>query len=115
MFELPFINEIIISQQQQQKKKKKEERIIERIVVVVSFIYKTRQQTDAQILYDLYFVFDDFKFAGGFGDIISTTTTTTTTTTHFLYCEKKDDEETNVWEEFDDFRRRCEMEEFLLQ
>jgi hypothetical protein len=82
--------------------------------VVVSFIYKTRQQTDAQIVYDLYFVFDDFKFAGGFGDIISTTTTTTT---HFLYCEKNDDddEETNVWEEFDDFRRRREMEEFLLQ
>ena len=118
MFELRFINlNHLISQQQQQqqKKKKKEERIIERIVVVVSFIYKTRQQTDAQIIYDLYFVFDDFKFAGGFGDIISTTTTTTTTTTHFLYCEKNDDEETNVWEEFDDFRRRCEMEEFLLQ
>ena len=79
------------------------------------YIQNKRQQTDAQIIYDLYFVFDDFKFAGGFGDIISTTTTTTTTT-HFLYCEKNDDdEETNVWEEFDDFRRRCEMEEFLLQ
>ena len=75
-------------------------------------LHKTRQQTDAQILYDLYFVFDDFKFAGGFGDIISTTTTTT----HFLYYEENDDdEETNVWEEFDDFRRRREMEEFLLQ
>ena len=80
-----------------------------------SFIYKTRQQNDARIVHDLYFVFD-FTFAGGFGDIIISTTTTTTT--FFLYCEKKnddDDEETNVWEEFDDFRRRCELEEFLLQ
>ena len=81
-------------------------------------LHKTRQQTDARIVHDLYFVFEEFKFAGGFGDIIIIISTTPTTT-RFLYCEEKndddDEEENNVWEEFDDFRRRREMEAFLLQ
>ena len=88
--------------------KKKEENYLENWLFL---LHKTRQH-DAQILYDHHFVLDDFKFAGGFGDIIISTTTTTT---FFLYYEKNDDEETNVWEEFDDFRRRRFSEEFLLQ